>query len=183
MVLKKANAVFGLLTIALLLAHAGYEVVTYLLFLYDPVVTRVLGWCLIAAVSVHAILGMSIMMFAHDGSGLGKYRRENRRTILQRGSAIGIMVMVVLHLQCYALLKTGTPGLIAAEVIQIVFFACIFTHVATSFSNAFVTLGALENLKTKKKIDMCVWVLCGICFLAASIVIGRTYIFLASMPG
>ena len=34
MILKKANAVFGLLAIALLLAHAGYEGVSYIMFIY-----------------------------------------------------------------------------------------------------------------------------------------------------
>ena len=67
-------------------------------------------------------------------------------------------------------------------MIQAVFFACIFTHIATSFSNAFVTLGVLENPKTKKTIDIIVWIICAICFLVAAIIIGKTYFALAEMP-
>ena len=182
MKLKKANATFGLLTIALLLAHAGYEVITFSLMLYDPVVTKVIGWSCMAVVGIHAILGMSIMMFAHDGSDLWKYPKENRRTILQRGSAIGILVMIALHLKCFDLIKSGTAGLVAAEVIQVLFFACVFTHIALSFSNAFVTLGVLEDLKKKQRIDAVASIICGICFIVAAFVIGRTYVIMASMP-
>lgn len=44
MKLKKANAILGLLTMAILLIHAGYQVTAYVLFLYDPMVTRILAW-------------------------------------------------------------------------------------------------------------------------------------------
>lgn len=182
MALKKANAATGLLTIALLLAHAGYQIVAFILFIYNPAVTRILAWSLVGAVSIHAVLGMSIVMFAHDGSELIRYPRENRRTIWQRASAIGILVMLVLHVQAYSILMSGTAGLIAAEIIQFMFFTCVFAHIGASFSNAFVTLGWLGDMDKKKKIDRCVWIICGIIWAAAVIVVGRTYVTLAHMP-
>ncbi len=182
MKLKKANAALGLLAILLLIAHAGYQVVAYTIFYYNPVVTKVLAWTFAGIVALHAVLGMSIVMFANEGNDLRKYRRHNRRTILQRASAIGILVLLVLHIQCYPLLRSGTAGLVAAEIVQFLFFACIFTHVSTSFTNALVTLGLLSDMDKKERIDKALWVICGAAFAVCVFVIGKTYIALAGMP-
>jgi len=181
MKLKKANAALGLLSILILLIHAGYQVVAYIMFLYDPMVTKVLAWAAVAVISMHAVLGMSIMAFAHDGGSVAAYPGMNRRTILQRASAIGIMVMLVLHIKAYDILRSGTPGLIAAELIQLLFFSCIFIHIGTSFSNAFVTLGILGDMDKKKKIDRAIWVICAVLWAVTVFVVGKTYIALAAM--
>lgn len=179
--LKKANAVLGLFAILILLAHAGYQIIAYIMFIYNPLVTKVLAWATVAVVSLHAVLGMSMLMFVHDGSSVKTYPSANLRTILQRASAIGIMVTLVLHIKAFDILKSGTPGLIAAEVIQLLFFTCVFTHIGTSFSNAFVTLGLLSDMDRKKKIDRVTYVICAIIWAVAVFVVGRTYIALAAM--
>ena len=126
-------------------------------------------------------LGMSMLMFVHDGSSARSYSGMNLRTILQRASAIGIMVMLVLHIKSFDILHAGTPGLIAAEIIQLLFFACVFTHIGTSFSNAFVTLGLLGDMDRKKKIDHAVYVICAVLWAVAVFVVGKTYIALSAM--
>ena len=181
MKLKKANAILGLLSILILLAHAGYQIAAYILFLYDPLTTKVLGWAAAAVISLHAVLGMSMLFFVHDGSSLKAYPKANMRTILQRASAIGMMVTLILHIKAFDILITGTPGLIATELIQLVFFTCVFTHIATSFSSAFVTLGLLGDTDRKKKLDIAIYVICGLIWAAAVLVVGKTYIALAAM--
>ena len=47
---KKINAVLGLLAICILLAHSLYQVAAYILFIYNPLVTRILGWATAAVV-------------------------------------------------------------------------------------------------------------------------------------
>lgn len=180
MTLKKANAACGLLTIFFLLAHAGYQMVTFVMMYHNSTITRILGWACVAAVMMHAVLGMCIMMFSHDGSSLRRYPRENRRTIIQRASAVGIMVLLLLHIQSFGIMTSGTLGLIAAELIQFLFFTCVFLHIGTSFSNAFVTLGWLDDMERKKKTDKVVWVICAVTWAAAVIIVGRTYIVLSS---
>ncbi len=181
MKLKKANAILGLFAILILLGHAGYQIVAYILFIYNPLVTKVLAWATVAVVSMHAILGMSMVMFVHDGGSLGSYPKANLRTILQRASAIGIMVTLVLHIKAFDILKSGSLGLAAAEIIQVLFFSCVFTHIATSFSNAFVTLGILSDMDKKKKIDRVVFVICAVIWAVAVVVVGKTYVALAAM--
>ena len=182
MKLKKANASLGLLSIAILLTHAVYEVVTYILFIYDPVTVKILGWACAGIVALHAVLGMCIVMFSHDGSALKQYPKANLRTILQRASAIAILVLVVLHILSHNMLQSGTAGLIGAEVVQFLFFTCVFIHIATSFSSAFVTLGWLQNMETKKRIDLAVWIICGILWAVAVFVVAKTMVSLAAMP-
>jgi len=185
MKLKKANAAFGLLTIALLLIHVVYEVVAYIKFLYQPVVTKALGLAILIALLIHMILGMSIMMFAGDSKDLIKYPGENRRTILQRASAIAIMVLVFGHLNAYDILTSGAGAIsiIAAILIQVLFFAAVLLHVATSVSNAFVTLGLLTSMDKKKRIDRIVWAISIVAFIITACVVGHTYILLASIAG
>ena len=178
MKLKKANAICGLAVILLLLLHAGYQMVAYVLFLYNPFVTKLFAWTLAGLLALHIIFGMSIVMFAHDGSELAKYPKENRRTILQRASAIAILILFVAHIYAFKVLTNpalGDSGLYIAGIIQILFFAAVFVHVAMSFSNAFVTLGWLTDLEHKKKIDKVVTVICVIAFIAATIIVLKTY--------
>lgn len=181
MKIKKTNAILGLLAILILLAHAGYQVIAYILFIYNPLVTKLLGWATVAVVSMHAVLGMSMLMLVHDGGNAQAYPAMNMRTILQRASAIGIMVMLVLHIKAYDILTSGTPGLIAAELIQLIFFSCTFTHIGTSFSNAFVTLGVLDDMDRKRKIDRVTYVICAVFWAVTVLVVGKTYAALAAM--
>ena len=185
MKLKKANAIFGLLTIVLLLVHAGYEMYAYIKFIYAPFVTAFLSYLVLGALLVHMVLGMSIMMFAHDGADLKAYPKENRSVIIQRGSAIAMMVLVFAHIKAFDILQShfgGIFSLILVVVLQAAFFAAVFLHVATSFSKAFITLGWLSTLEKKNAIDRVVSIICAIAFVAILIILTKTYYVLWSMP-
>ena len=185
MKLKKANAFFGLLTILLLLVHAGYEMYAYVNFVYNPGVTKLLSYLLLGALIIHIILGMSIMMFSRDTADLLQYPKENRSTILQRGSAIAMLALLFGHMKAYDILTShfgGKLSLFLAIVIQALFFASVFLHIGTSFSKAFVTLGLLSSLKVKKGIDLVVWVICIISFILILGIIIQTYGMLWNMP-
>ena len=178
MKLKKANALFGLLTILLLLVHAGYQMIAYVKFLYNPFVTKLLSYLVLGALLIHMVLGMSILMFAHDGSDLGKYPRQNRAVILQRASAIGILVFVFGHMKAYDILTSHFGGhfsLVLALLLQTLFFGSAFLHVGISFSRALITLGLLSSPEKKKILDWVVWVLCGIAFVVILIIMAKTY--------
>ena len=185
MKIKKLNAIFGLLTIAMLLVHGGYEVYAYINLLYNPGVTKTLGLMILGALIIHMALGMGIVMFAHDGSELRKYPKQNKGTIIQRASAIGIIVFLFGHLNAFNILNShigGVFSLVLVLIIQALFFGSAFLHVGTSLSKAFITLGLLESIETKKKMDKAVWAILAIAFVVIMIVMGKTYIFLWSMP-
>ena len=185
MKLKKCNAVLGLLTIILLLVHAGFEMYAFIRFIYSPVVTKVLGSCILVALLCHVITGMSIMMFSNDGTEIGKYSGLNRDTIIQRASAIGILVFLFGHLNAFSIMNShigGAFSLILALVFHGLFFGCAFLHIGTSLSKALITLGVLESLDTKKKMDRVVRIILAIAFIAIMVVISKTFIMLWSAP-
>jgi hypothetical protein len=55
--------------------------------------------------------------------------------------------------------------------VQILYYAVVFSHVAVSFSKAFITLGLLSSNDTRRKIDRIVIIFCILMFIAASYVI------------
>lgn len=177
--LKKTNAALGLLTILLLIAHVIYQLIAYIMFLYNPLVTKLLAWSCLAVVAAHAVLSIYIVTSAHDRKLKVGYPGKNLRTILQRVSAMGIFVMLIGHTQVFRILMSDRGGLAAAGIIQAIFFTCVFTHVGVSLSNAFVTLGWLDDMERKKKIDRFIWILFAILWLASMIIVGSTYYKLA----
>ena len=72
--------------------------------------------------------------------------------------------------------------MILVIIIQALFFGSAFLHVGISLTKAFITLGFLESLETKKKIDKVIWAVLAIAFVVIMIVVCKTYIFLWSMP-
>lgn len=185
MKLKKYNAVLGLLTIVLLLVHSGFEMYAYIRFIYGPVVTKVLGGIILAALICHMITGMSIVMFSHDGAETRKYAGLNRGTIIQRASAIGTLVFLFGHTKAFDIMNShigGAFSLVLAIIIQALFFGCAFLHVGTSFGKAFITLGILESLTVKKRIDRVVWIILAIAYIAILAIICKTMFILWSMP-
>lgn len=181
MKLKKVNAAFGLLTILLLISHAGYQMVAFIKFVHDEKITMVLGGAIMACMVIHMVLALTIVMIAGDGTDISAYPRDNVRTIMQRASAIGIMVLILGHINSFKILTSSSAGLIIASIIQILFFGMVFIHIATSFSNAFVTLGILESESKKRIIDRVMMILCAVAFVVVCVITIRTYAMLATM--
>ena len=181
MKLKKTNATLGLLTIVMLIIHAGYQMAAYVRFEHNEKVTMALGAAILVLMLLHIVLAMVIVMITGDGTDITAYPRDNVRTIVQRASAIGIMVFLAGHLYAYDILTSGPAGLIAASIIQIIFFGMIFIHTATSLSNGFVTLGLLQSETKKQILDRVVMALCTVAFAAICIITIRTYTMLAAM--
>lgn len=181
MKLKKANAVLGLLTIVMLIIHAGYQMVAYVKFVHNEGVTMALAAVILVFMLIHMILALVIVTIAGEGTDITGYPRDNMRTIIQRASAIGIMVFLIGHLYAYDILTSSSAGLILSSIIQILFFGMIFIHIATSFSNGLITLGLLQSETKKKVLDRVIAAMCSVAFAAACIITIRTYAMLAAM--
>ncbi|MBR0399231.1 MAG: hypothetical protein IJH95_00225 [Mogibacterium sp.] len=173
--LKKTNAMLGLLTIILLLAHIIYQLIAYVMFIYNPLVTKLLAWSCLAVVAAHAVLSIYIVTSAHDRKLKIGYPKKNLRTVLQRVSAMGIPLILIAHTQTFRILMSDRGGLIAAGIIQAIFFTSVFTHGGVALSNAFVTLGWLDDMERKKKIDLFIWILFALLWLASMVIVGSTY--------
>lgn len=180
MAIKKWNARLSLLTVLLLLIHEGYQLFAYITFYYNPLLSKVTGYAVAACLVLHAILSVVGVDVLHDAKGVA-YKRLNIRTVLQRVSAMLLILLLPLHIFSFPLLKSsaGGFGYILVEAAQIAFYTTLFCHIATSFSSALVTLGWLSDIKKKRIIDVVVLVICVIMLIAVSVIIttGHTKIF------
>jgi len=183
--LKKANAALGLLSALCLLAHIGYTVFCYLTFYYDPTLSTVFSLPAIVVVCAHAVLGMLTVFLSSDGTRLDLYPQQNRRTILKRVSAALIFPLLILHTGSFNLMQksaeSGNTALIVLLIIvEVLFFAVVITHIATSLTAGLITLGLLSSIETQTLIDRVVYVLGALLFAVASyaIVNGHIAMFL-----
>ena len=172
MTLKKLNAVLSLLCVALLLVHAVYQTVSYIVFYYNPYLSKLFGTLLAAVIVLHGLISCASVFFVHDAKTI-VYKRLNLRTFLQRLSAAVMVVLLVPHVFSFPLLQktAGTMLFFLLEGVQVLFFASLFLHVALSFSNAFVSLGLLSDMKKKRRIDAVAAVVCAVLFVLMSVTI------------
>lgn len=171
MKIKKANAVLGLLTVPLALAHIGYLVYCYLV-MTRPVAKNPMSYPLMIVCGLHALCGMAALFFQADGTRTEKYAGLNRKTILQRVTAILILPLLVLHINTWGILKATSGngqwflfGL--ALFAEVLFFAVVLGHVAVSWTNALVTLGCLSSAEKKNKMDIAGYVVLALIFAVA----------------
>ena len=172
---KRANAVVALLMIAALLIHVVYEVWSYLTFYYNPLVTKLIAYGFAALVVVFG---------QHDTKELRSYPKKNLRTIIQRDSAVMILLLLPWHIKTGDWIVTHTGGAALFHVLlvlQVLFYAMVFLHIATSFSRALITLGWLESRRTQRVIDGIVGVVCLAGLGFAAVVVIQTQFILFSM--
>ena len=186
MKLKKLSAFFGLLSILLILLHVGYSIYAYLTFYYNPFLQKVFAVPFMVTVCLHAVCGMIILFTKPDGIRADLYPGLNRRTIVQRISAVLIFPLLLLHINTFSMMKNSAENsrpvfVVLLMIGEVIFYGTVLTHVAVSFSNGFVTLGILSSQKTRKVMDTAVCIFCGICFAAASYIIlkGQAAMFLS----
>ncbi len=178
MKLKKTNAVLGLLSVLTLLLHIGYCTFAYLTMYYNPTLKMLTAMPFFAIVCVHAVCGMCAVFLQSDGTRLDMYPKQNMQTIIQRISAALIFPLLIIHMDTFDHLKNTSGseswflfGLVI--FVQIVFYGVVAAHVATSFSKGLITLGILQKSERRKTLDRIVYVLCGVAFLIAAIVVVR----------
>lgn len=184
--LKKASAALGLLSCLSLLVHMGYSAFAYLTFYYNPTLKMITALPFMLFVCAHAICGMCSVFLQGDGTRLDVYSKPNLRTILQRVSAAFIFPLLIVHLRTFDLLSgassSGNWTLLGFIVLlQVLFFAVVVVHTATSFSKGLITLGFLADRNAQKMLDRIVYALCAAAFAIATFAVlqGELAMFLA----
>lgn len=182
MTLKKCNAILALLSVPAFLIHVGYNVFAYIAFFYMPALSILTAIPFTVLVCAHAICGMCTVFLMGDGTNPVLYPRQNAGTIIQRVSAALIFPLLIIHINSHSLLSTAVTGyrglFFTVIVLQILFFAVTASHVAVSFSKAFVTLGILGDKHKKKIMDIITVIVCAVSFIIASICVVRGEIIL-----
>ena len=57
---------------------------------------------------------------------------------------------------------------------QVLFYASALLHVALSAGNALITLGAISTVRSRKTVDVIVWIICAVLFTTVSFTVLRT---------
>ena len=175
---KKVNAVCGLVIIASVLLHIICVVYCYLTFSYKPLLTNVTAYTVLALTGLHILLSGIIVFFMHDrGRGM-IYPCLNVRTLIQRITAVLMILMLILHLNTFKLLSysAGSNDLLFAAVIilQVLFFGVTLLHTAVSAGNALITLGMISTDKARRNFDITVWIICAVFFAVLTVSVIRT---------
>ena len=168
MKLKKTNAALAIITTAVLVAHLGYNLIAYICFYYNQVVSLISGILVSGLFIAHGVLAIVILIHSHDSLSI-EYKSLNKRTVFQRITAAVIMVLLPFHVLGYMLLSksAGSIFYVLLEAQRFVFYLAVMIHAALSFSNSLVTLGLLADIGKKRILDlvlMIVAVLFGIGF-------------------
>lgn len=174
--LKKINAVLGLLTFALFFTHGIYQDVSYIVFYYNPILTKVLAYALAAAFTLHAVLSMVIVFRKNDTVKID-YKKRNIKTLIQRDTGMLSILLLPFHAGGIGLMgKTyGTPAFYVIEFLSFMFIGVISTHLAISFSKALITLGLVSDEKKVKIIDRAVAVISALFFIVTCIILFITF--------
>lgn len=106
MILKKTNAVLGLMIIAAVICHAGTMTFSLITFWYDFAICKFFAHAAVTFMILHALMSICLFFFQHDGSDM-RYSRQNMRTLLQRITAVVMIVLIHFHTSAYAHMATG----------------------------------------------------------------------------
>lgn len=171
MKLKKLNAVLGLLIMLLLLDHSVCLSVWMLTrgAVFGPIMMML--HILLAVTLVHAFLSMCLCLFGHEENTVA-YPRLNRRTVIQRFSAVALIVLMFTHMMVFDCFYRGQTLNGLQKAIHagacILYFAAVLTHVGTSLSKALITLG-VGSPKLLRVVDWIVWSFCAVVMIAGSV--------------
>ena len=171
MKLKKFNAVLGFLVLLSLCGHAGTMGVSLWTGWYSFFLCKTFAKITVSLLVLHALCSLCLFFFVHDGAELA-YPKYNASTILQRVSALLVLVLLHIHMKAYAHMATGT-ALSAGQtaffcVTELLFFASVLTHIAVSVSKGVITLGLTTSAKAVSVIDRITYIVCGLAMLAVS---------------
>jgi hypothetical protein len=173
MILKKSNAVLGLLSSIAVVVHMAYNCFCYLTFYYNPALKLVTSMPLMVLMCGHAICGMCAVFLLGDGTRLDLYPRKNRKTIIQRVSAALIFPLLIVHLKTFEAMKSLSEsgiwiGFALLMVLQLLFYVVITVHTSISFSKACITLGLLVDEKKVRLTDRIVALVMTVLLLVTS---------------
>ena len=183
--MKKANAAIGLLSALFIIVHIGYNAFSFLTLYYNPTLQMAVSLPFVVLVCVHAVLGMLTLFLSSDGTRLDDYPKQNRRIILKRVSAALIFPLLIVHVNSFGLMQQNAqagnaPLVVLLIVTEVLFFAVVLTHIATSLTAGFITLGLVESKEAQVLMDRVVYVIGAMAFAVSSysVVSGQVVMFL-----
>ncbi len=171
--MKKANAIVGLLATVVFLTHAMTMSYSFMTGWYNFAICKGLAYATMIIVSVHILLSVINIFFLHDQTYISKYKKRNVKTIIQRATAIIIVILLHAHVKTYTFIPAKEMLSIAMKariiIVELIYFASIYTHVSISFSKSLISLGLIRSDKAEKNINNTAVVVCIILFVVSMV--------------
>lgn len=174
--MKRINAALGLLAALLLLAHLLMQADIYLTFSYLPVLSKVTAYGFLVPAAVHALLSVCLLAFGSGRLRPDPYPKLNRRTTLQRVTALGTFLLLPLHTHTFSLLQRSAGRLLpilALLLAELVFYALTLLHVGFSLSRGLISLGWVDSLEKQRRADRAIWIALALIGIAAAAAVVR----------
>lgn len=173
MLLRKINAILGLLSTIFLLCHAIFTSVWMLSRGSIQQSVPFAPWVLAGLIAAHAFVSVYLAVSAHMDGEKRKYKnypKMNRSTIFQRISGILLLVFTALHVAGAS--GAMQPPHIIHTIVPPIFFTISLAHAAFSTDKAFITLG-IGNARFVKAVSIVIKVIC-----TATLIAGITGFYL-----
>lgn len=187
MLLKKCNAICSWIIIGILIGHLGTMSYSMLTGWYNLSVCKKLAQGTAIAVAIHVTLSLILVFFFHDGTDFSKYKKQNRRIILQRVSALVMLALLHLHIKAFGFIVAGTVLSVADKgfilITEFVFFGSIFVHLGVSFSRSLISMGIIRSDAAQKRADCVLGILCGLLFVVTMVALTRFVILWTGFGG
>ena len=169
--LKKINAAAAFLVILSLLGHAGTMTFSLWTGWYNFMIAKTFAYVTAGALALHVLISLIIFFFFHDGASL-KYKKENKTVIIQRATALLILILLHVHITAYSHMATGETLTVVQTIFYCIseslFFISVASHAAVSVSKGMITLGLISSPKTVRAVDIISYSLCAFIMLAAT---------------
>ena len=178
MILKKGSAGAALLGCLCLAGHMG--TMTFSLFTgwYRLDLCKNLAHLTLCFISIHALLSICSIFFCHEGASAA-YKKMNYRWILQRASAILIVLLIHVHTKAYSHMATGVPLSGGWSLLyclsEVLYIAFVAIHVGLSFSRALLTFGWVQSGRIIRYIDIGAGIVCGAAGICAATAVIRFF--------
>ena len=157
MIIKKINAVIAILISLMLIDHSvacSMHLITHNYESSMPAPAIILA-CL---VMVHACISLFNVFVKHDNCTV-KYKALNRGAMIQRGTGIAVMVVLIPHVVCAKMYMVAW----AVKLFLITHFIFVIIagiHAAISVPKGLVTLGILTSEKKYRVCLIVCWIIC-----------------------
>ena len=165
MILRKTNAVLGLISTLLLLIHAIYYSVWMICRASFGKISPYTSRVLVVLMTLHAVISIVLAFIGHKGAEkreVKSYQKLNAGTILQRITGMLRVLLIGLHIA--GAFNHFQPKILHA-ILHPIFFIMALVHIAVSTSKCFITLG-IGNAKAIKIIDIVVKIICNLTIIA-----------------
>ena len=161
--MKKVNACITWILILLFYSHLLVMSYSLATGWYNYNICKTLAWATGVVISIHAILSIIVVLFLHDGVKVSYYAKRNTQTIIQRATAIIILIFVHLHVKAFRFIVQGAhlspADKIFILVTEFIFFGANFLHLTVSLSKSLITMGLLRSDDKEKLINKIVLVI------------------------